>query len=48
MAQFFKPKKKASVNTKHLSVDVVRLDHNGAGIAFVDKKPVFIEGALPG
>ncbi|MUK45371.1 23S rRNA (uracil(1939)-C(5))-methyltransferase RlmD [Aliivibrio fischeri] len=48
MAQFFKPKKKASVNTKHQSVDVVRLDHNGAGIAFVDKKPVFIEGALPG
>ncbi|WP_072055153.1 23S rRNA (uracil(1939)-C(5))-methyltransferase RlmD [Aliivibrio fischeri] len=48
MAQFFKPKKKASVNTKHLSVDVVRLDHNGAGIAFVDKKPVFIEGVLPG
>ncbi|TGA70330.1 23S rRNA (uracil(1939)-C(5))-methyltransferase RlmD [Aliivibrio fischeri] len=47
MAQFFKPKKKASVNTKHQSVDVVRLDHNGAGIAFVDKKPVFIEGALP-
>jgi 23S rRNA (uracil1939-C5)-methyltransferase len=47
MAQFFKPKKKASVNTKHLSVDVVRLDHNSAGIAFVDKKPVFIEGALP-
>lgn len=47
MAQFFKPKKKASVNTKHHSVDVVRLDHNGAGVAFVDKKPVFIEGALP-
>ncbi|MDD9155020.1 23S rRNA (uracil(1939)-C(5))-methyltransferase RlmD [Aliivibrio sp. S4TY2] len=47
MAQFFKAKKKASVNTKHHSVDVVRLDHNGAGIAFVDKKPVFIDGALP-
>ena len=47
MAQFFKAKKKASINTKHQSVDVVRLDHNGAGIAFVDKKPVFIEGALP-
>ncbi|RYU45568.1 23S rRNA (uracil(1939)-C(5))-methyltransferase RlmD [Aliivibrio finisterrensis] len=47
MAQFFKAKKKASVNTKHQSVDVVRLDHNGAGIAFVDKKPVFIDGALP-
>ncbi|MDD9196134.1 23S rRNA (uracil(1939)-C(5))-methyltransferase RlmD [Aliivibrio sp. S3MY1] len=47
MAQFFKPKKKASVNTKHQSVDVVRLDHNGAGVAFVDKRPVFIDGALP-
>lgn len=47
MAQFFKAKKKASINTKHQSVDVVRLDHNGAGVAFVDKKPVFIEGALP-
>ncbi len=47
MAQFFKAKKKASVNTKHQLVDVVRLEHNGAGIAFVDKKPVFIDGALP-
>ncbi len=47
MAQFFKAKKKASINTKHQSVDVVRLDHNGAGIAFVDNKPVFIDGALP-
>jgi 23S rRNA (uracil1939-C5)-methyltransferase len=48
MAQFFKAKKNTSINTKHQSVDVVRLDHNGAGIAFIDKKPVFIEGTLPG
>ncbi len=47
MARFFQPKKKTQVNTKHQSVLVEKLDHHGAGIAYQNKKPVFIEGALP-
>ncbi len=46
MAQFFKPQKKQT-NTKHSEYQILRLDHQGDGIAFVDKKPVFIAGALP-
>lgn len=48
MARFFQPKKKTQLNTKHQSVQVEKLDHHGAGIAYQNKKPVFIEGALPG
>lgn len=48
MARFFQPKKKTSLNTKHQPVTIDRLDHQGAGIAYLDKKPVFVEGALPG
>lgn len=47
MARFFQPKK-TQLNTKHQSVQVEKLDHHGAGIAYQNKKPVFIEGALPG
>ncbi|KHT38167.1 23S rRNA (uracil(1939)-C(5))-methyltransferase RlmD [Vibrio sinaloensis] len=47
MARFFQPKKKTQVNTKHQSVLVEKLDHHGAGIAYQNKKPIFIEGALP-
>lgn len=46
MAQFFKPQKKKT-NTKHSEYQILRLDHQGDGIAFMDKKPVFIAGALP-
>ncbi len=46
MAQFFKPQQKKT-NTKHCEYQVLRLDHQGDGIAFIDKKPVFIAGALP-
>ncbi len=48
MARFFQPKKKTQLNTKHQSVQVEKLDHHGAGIAYQNKKPIFIEGALPG
>ncbi|MEZ8039982.1 23S rRNA (uracil(1939)-C(5))-methyltransferase RlmD [Vibrio sp. 1F263] len=48
MARFFQPKKKTQLETKHQSVLVERMDHNGAGIAYQKNKPVFIDGALPG
>ncbi|WP_068715074.1 23S rRNA (uracil(1939)-C(5))-methyltransferase RlmD [Vibrio tritonius] len=48
MARFFQPKKKTSIDTKHQAIKVEKLDHQGAGIAFLNKKPVFIEGALAG
>lgn len=48
MARFYKPTKNTKINTKHQQVTVTKLDHHGAGMAFVNKKPVFIEGVLPG
>ncbi|MFA0054540.1 23S rRNA (uracil(1939)-C(5))-methyltransferase RlmD [Vibrio echinoideorum] len=48
MARFFQPKKKTQLETKHQSILVERMDHNGAGIAYQKNKPVFIDGALPG
>ena len=48
MARFFQPKKKTQLETKHQSVLVERMDHNGAGIAYQKNKPIFIDGALPG
>ncbi|PMH43840.1 23S rRNA (uracil(1939)-C(5))-methyltransferase [Vibrio sp. 10N.286.49.B3] len=48
MARFFQPKKKTQFETKHQSVLVERMDHQGAGIAYLNKKPTFIDGALPG
>ncbi|KII79972.1 23S rRNA (uracil(1939)-C(5))-methyltransferase RlmD [Vibrio renipiscarius] len=48
MAQFFQPKKKTQLNTKHQSMTVDKLDHQGAGICFQKGKPIFIDGALPG
>ncbi|MDW6091849.1 23S rRNA (uracil(1939)-C(5))-methyltransferase RlmD [Vibrio rhizosphaerae] len=47
MARFFQPKKQSTINQKHQSVAVVRIDHHGEGIASLGGKPVFIEGALP-
>lgn len=47
MAQFFKPQKKKTLNTKHKELTVLRLDHQGDGLAFDHQKPVFISGALP-
>lgn len=48
MARFYQPKKKTQLDTKHQQVNIERIDHHGAGIAFLNNKPVFIEGALPG
>ncbi|MEZ8193314.1 23S rRNA (uracil(1939)-C(5))-methyltransferase RlmD [Vibrio cortegadensis] len=48
MARFFQPKKKTQLETKHQSILVERMDHQGAGIAFQKNKPLFIDGALPG
>ncbi len=47
MARFFQPKKQSTINKKHQSVQVARMDHHGEGIAYLEGKPVFIEGALP-
>ncbi|USD65664.1 23S rRNA (uracil(1939)-C(5))-methyltransferase RlmD [Vibrio sp. SCSIO 43136] len=48
MARIYKPSKKKQIDTKHQAVMVNKLDHHGAGIAHLNNKPVFIEGALPG
>ncbi|WP_162063430.1 23S rRNA (uracil(1939)-C(5))-methyltransferase RlmD [Vibrio taketomensis] len=47
MARFFQPKKKTQIDTKHQSMKVEKLDHQGVGIAYSSGKPVFIEGAIP-
>lgn len=47
MARFFQPKKKTQLNTKHQSLIIEKLDHHGAGMAYQNKKPIFVEGALP-
>ncbi|QMV13294.1 23S rRNA (uracil(1939)-C(5))-methyltransferase RlmD [Vibrio spartinae] len=47
MARFFQPKKQSTINKKHQLVQVARMDHHGEGIAYLEGKPVFIEGALP-
>lgn len=46
MARFFKPTKKTSFSKKHQEVQIERMDHHGAGIGYLNKKPVFVEGAL--
>ncbi|MFV0448426.1 MAG: 23S rRNA (uracil(1939)-C(5))-methyltransferase RlmD [Vibrio sp.] len=46
MARFFQPKKRSALDTKHQAVSVQKLDHLGAGIAYLDNKPLFIDGAL--
>ncbi|CAH0527142.1 23S rRNA (uracil(1939)-C(5))-methyltransferase RlmD [Vibrio hippocampi] len=48
MARFFKPTKKTSFSSKHQEMMIERMDHQGAGIAYQNKKPVFIEGAIEG
>ncbi|WP_435236576.1 23S rRNA (uracil(1939)-C(5))-methyltransferase RlmD [Psychromonas sp. PT13] len=49
MAQFFKATPTKSVKNRILkNVQVEKLDHQGRGIAYFQKKPLFIDGALPG
>lgn len=47
MANFYHAKKKINHNQKHQTVTINKLDHQGAGIAYYNNKPMFIEGALP-
>ncbi|ENM5731964.1 23S rRNA (uracil(1939)-C(5))-methyltransferase RlmD [Vibrio mimicus] len=48
MARFFQPKKQSTIDKKHQPVTIERLDHQGSGLAFLQKKPLFVDGALPG
>lgn len=50
MANFFKENTKKPTNKKvkkHLSVTIEKLDLNGCGVAYFNKKPVFINATLP-
>ncbi|UJF19027.1 23S rRNA (uracil(1939)-C(5))-methyltransferase RlmD [Vibrio sp. SS-MA-C1-2] len=47
MARFFKPQKTKKIDTKHKPIMIERLDHQGIGIGRLNKKAVFVEGALP-
>lgn len=48
MARFFKPQKRKITDTKHKEIVISRLDHLGAGIGHINRKPVFVDGLLPG
>ena len=48
MARFFKPQKRKLTDTKHKEIVISRLDHLGAGIGHLNRKPVFVDGVLPG
>ncbi|PWI34614.1 23S rRNA (uracil(1939)-C(5))-methyltransferase RlmD [Vibrio albus] len=48
MARFYQPKKKNPLVTKHQPIMIEKLDHHGAGIGYLNRKPVFVEGGLPG
>lgn len=46
MVNYFKPKASNTLVGKTLHVDIVRLDMNGDGVGYIDKKPIFIPTAL--
>ncbi|MCE2571430.1 23S rRNA (uracil(1939)-C(5))-methyltransferase RlmD [Motilimonas eburnea] len=49
MAQFFKPKAHSNArSTAKLTLDILRWDHQGRGIAQHQGKPVFVSGAIAG
>lgn len=49
MAQFFKPQTKSSPRTApQLTLDILRWDHQGRGIAQYQGRSVFVSGAIPG
>lgn len=48
MANFYQAKKPQASRIQHQLVTIERLDHQGAGIAYENKKPIFVEGTLPG
>ncbi len=47
MARFFQTKKKSLPKKQNQQVKIERIDQQGAGIAYHNNKPIFIEGALP-
>ncbi len=47
MANFYQAKKTKPQQQKHQVVMIEKLDHQGAGIAYFNNKPMFVEGALP-
>lgn len=47
MANFFKAASKSKPTSQQITVTIDKLDMNGVGIAFSNKKPIFIAGALP-
>ena len=47
MANFFKASPKKSQAQQQLTLTVQRLDQQGCGVAYMAKKPVFIDGVLP-
>ncbi|OEF27791.1 23S rRNA (uracil(1939)-C(5))-methyltransferase RlmD [Vibrio rumoiensis] len=47
MANFYQAKKNIQTSHKHQVVTIEKLDHQGTGIAYFNKKPMFVEGTLP-
>lgn len=47
MVNFYQAKKSVPTSQKHQVVTIEKLDNQGAGIAYVNKKPMFVEGTLP-
>ena len=48
MARYFKPAKKKPLDNKPVEVTIDSLSHDGRGLARVNGKALFVEGALPG
>ncbi|GAA0820613.1 23S rRNA (uracil(1939)-C(5))-methyltransferase RlmD [Colwellia asteriadis] len=48
MANFFKPAVKAKQTAQQITVRIDKLDMNGVAVSRWNKKPLFIQGALPG
>lgn len=47
MVNFFKPSTKKTNNNQRLKLAIEKLDHNGVGVGYQQKRPVFVSGALP-
>lgn len=49
MAQFYRPKsKKSSTTRKNCQLQIEQLELHGKGVGFINRRPVFVDGALPG
>ncbi|MFQ3193897.1 MAG: 23S rRNA (uracil1939-C5)-methyltransferase, partial [Colwellia sp.] len=47
MANFFKATVKKQELGQEVKIKITRLDINGCGVGQYNKKPIFIDGALP-